>query len=78
MITFQAKAKIAWLTMLTIALLATLNHIILIFVIPEEATLFIGWAAYTAYAAVALFIPSAMVNGGRGTALGFSSLDLPA
>ncbi|MBL8046747.1 MAG: hypothetical protein JNL09_09410 [Anaerolineales bacterium] len=57
LITFQSPAKIAWLTMLTITVLATLNHLILIFVIPEEATLFIGWAAYTAYAAVVLFIP---------------------
>lgn len=55
--TFQTPAKIAWLTMLTIAILATLNHIILIFVISEEATLFVGWAAYNAYAAIVLLIP---------------------
>lgn len=57
MITSNTTTKIAWLTMLTIALLATLNHIILIFVIPEEATLFMGWAAFTAYAAIVLLIP---------------------
>lgn len=57
MITSQTTAKIAWLTMLTIAILATLNHSILIFVIREKATLFISWATYTAYAAMVLFIP---------------------
>lgn len=57
LMTFQTPTKIAWLTMLTITGLATLNHLILIFVIPEEATLFIGWAAYNAYAASVLLIP---------------------
>jgi hypothetical protein len=53
----NTTAKVAWMTLLTLSVLATLNHLILIFVMAGETTLFIGWTAYTAYASVVLFIP---------------------
>lgn len=34
--------NIAWIALLTITMLATLNHTVLSVVIPDEATLFIG------------------------------------
>ncbi len=49
--------KIAWGILLAIAVLATLSHLVLSFVMAGNATLFLGWAAYTAYAAVVLAIP---------------------
>lgn len=49
--------KIAWITLLGIAGLATISHAVLIFVMAGEETLFIGWAAYTAYAAVVIWLP---------------------
>lgn len=53
----NTTARIAWVTLLTLSVLATLNHLILVFVIAGETTLFVGWTAYTAYASVVLFIP---------------------
>jgi hypothetical protein len=49
--------KIGWIALLVISALATLNHITLIFIMMDEATLFIGWAAYNAYSTVVLYIP---------------------
>lgn len=49
--------KIAWGILLAIAVLATVSHLVLSVVMPGETTLFLGWAAYTAYAAVVLAIP---------------------
>lgn len=49
--------NLGWVALLTISGLATLNHLILIFVMPDEATLFLGWAAYNLYATVVLYIP---------------------
>ena len=49
--------KVAWITLLAIAVLATVNHAALIFVMAGEETLFIGWTAYTAYAAITIWLP---------------------
>jgi hypothetical protein len=53
----NTTAKVSWMTLLGLSVLATLNHLILIFVIASETTLFIGWAAYNTYASIVLFIP---------------------
>lgn len=52
-----ATFKIAWGVLFGVAALATLGHLVLSIVMTEETTLFLGWAAYTAYAAVVLAIP---------------------
>lgn len=49
--------NLGWIALFVISGLATLNHIILIFVMPDESTLFLGWAAYNLYAMVVLCIP---------------------
>src|SRR5574341_631089 len=49
--------KIGWITLLVISALAALNHIILAFVMMDEATLFIGWAAFNLYSTLVLYIP---------------------
>jgi hypothetical protein len=49
--------NIAWITLLGIAGLATISHAVLVFVMVGEQTLFVGWAAYTAYAAVVIWFP---------------------
>jgi hypothetical protein len=48
---------VARLTLLGMAALATLSHLGLAFVMPNEATLFIGWAAFTAYATAVFLVP---------------------
>lgn len=53
----STRFKIGWIALLLISAVATLNHIFLIFAVMDEATLFVGWAAYTLYSAVVLFIP---------------------
>ena len=49
--------KIGWITLLVISVLAALGHIILMFVIMDEATLFLGWAAFNLYSTIVLFSP---------------------
>jgi hypothetical protein len=49
--------NIAWGILLGIAVLATVSHLVLSVVMVGETTLFLGWAAFTAYAAVVLAIP---------------------
>jgi len=51
------RFKIGWITLLVISALAALNHIILAFVMTDEATLFIGWAAFNLYSTIVLAIP---------------------
>jgi hypothetical protein len=53
----SATFRIAWLTLLGIAALATVSHAALSFVMPGEETLFIGWAAFIAYATAVLLFP---------------------
>lgn len=49
--------RVGWWTLFGIAVLAILNHAMLIFVIPEEAVLFVGWTGLSAYAALVLLKP---------------------
>jgi hypothetical protein len=49
--------NIGWIALLVISALAALNHVILIFVMKDEATLFIGWAAFNLYSTLVLYIP---------------------
>jgi hypothetical protein len=49
--------KIGWITVLVISVLAALGHIILMFVIMDEATLFLGWAAFNLYSTIVLYLP---------------------
>lgn len=49
--------KIGWITLLVLSALATLNHIVLAFVMPDEVTLFVGWAGFNLYSTVVLLIP---------------------
>jgi hypothetical protein len=53
----STKFKIGWITLLVISALAALNHLILTFVMMDEATLFIGWAAFNLYSTFVLYIP---------------------
>jgi hypothetical protein len=53
----KSTFKLAWITLLAMAVIATLNHLALALVMPGETTLFIGWAAYTGYAAAVLAVP---------------------
>ena len=49
--------KIGWIALLAISALAARNHMILAFVMKDEATLFIGWAAFNLYSTLILYIP---------------------
>jgi|SRR5579859_359078 len=49
--------KIGWITLLAISALAAINHIILTFVMKDDATLFIGWAAFNLYSSLVLYVP---------------------
>jgi len=49
--------KIGWIALLAISALAALSHIILTFVMADEATLFIGWAAFNLYSTLVLYVP---------------------
>ena len=49
--------KIGWIVLLALSGLWTLGHIALAFAVPDEATLFIGWAAFNLYATLVIYIP---------------------
>jgi|SRR5579859_856033 len=49
--------KIGWIALLAISGLAALNHIILAFVMKDQATLFIGWASFNLYSTLVLYVP---------------------
>ncbi len=50
---FQA----GWIALLAISALGTIGYVILIFVMRDKATVFLGWGAYTLYAGVVLYGP---------------------
>jgi hypothetical protein len=52
----HARFTVGWVLLLGIAVLMTLNHAVLIFVL-NEPVLFIGWAAFSLYATLVLWIP---------------------
>jgi hypothetical protein len=49
--------KVGWVLLLLVSMLFTLNHVVLSFVISEERTLFLGWAAFNVYALLVIAIP---------------------
>jgi hypothetical protein len=49
--------KVSWLALLAMSVLAVVGHTALAFILTDETTLFIGWAAYAAYAALVILIP---------------------
>ena len=48
--------KTGWILVLVVSVLATLNHLVLIFVL-NQPILFIGWTAFNVYACLVLLIP---------------------
>lgn len=53
----STTVKIGWIALLIMSALATFSHLILIFVMLDEATIFLGWAAFTLYSTIVLYIP---------------------
>ncbi len=49
--------KVGWIVLLALSALWALGHIALAFVVMDEATLFIGWAALNLYATLVLYFP---------------------
>ena len=49
--------KIGWIVLLAISVLGALGHIMLIFVMSDEALLFVGWAAFNLLSTALLYIP---------------------
>ncbi len=50
-------SRVGWWLLMALAVLAVLNHASLIFVLPGEEVLFIGWTAFSLYAALVLYGP---------------------
>lgn len=48
---------IGWIVLLSISVLSTLWLIILMFTFVDEAPLFMGWAAFSLYTSLVLYIP---------------------
>ncbi len=55
--TRSTTQKAGWWILFGISALAVVNHAVLIFVIPGEQVLFIGWTAFSLYSALVLYIP---------------------
>ncbi len=55
--TRSTTQRIGWWILFVISALAVLNHAVLIFFIPGEEVLFIGWTAFSLYSALVLYIP---------------------
>lgn len=49
--------KIGWWILFVISTLGALGHAALIFALPGEEVLFIGWAAFNLYSALVLYFP---------------------
>lgn len=57
-ITIRSKTtKLGWWILIGIASLAVLNHAALIFAIPGEEVLFIGWTGLSLYSVFVLYFP---------------------
>jgi len=48
--------KAGWILLLVVSVLATLNHLVLIFVL-DQPLLFIGWTAFNLFACLVLWFP---------------------
>jgi len=55
--TDSAAFNVGWIVLLILSALATLWLIILMFTIVDEAPLFMGWAAFTLYTTLVVYIP---------------------
>ena len=55
--THSATFTIGWIALLIMSALAALSHLILTFVMLDEATIFLGWTAFTLYSTIVLYIP---------------------
>lgn len=55
--TRSSTIKVGWWILLVISALTIINHAALIFVIPGEAVLFIGWTAFSLYSTLVLYFP---------------------
>lgn len=53
----SSTQKVGWGLLLVLSALALLNHAALIFVIPGEEVLFIGWTAFNLYSTLVLYFP---------------------
>ena len=51
------RFKTGWLLLLILSALMALGHLVLIFVLNDEATLFTGYTAFSLYAFLVLLIP---------------------
>jgi hypothetical protein len=49
--------KIGWWMLFVLAILMTLNHLVMMFVLPAEFVLFAGWTGFNLYALLVLHIP---------------------
>lgn len=53
----STRFKVGWIALLILSSLSVLNHLSLIFFIPDEAVLFIGWTALNLYSTLTFFFP---------------------
>ena len=49
--------RIGWIALLAISAVWAFGHIMLMIVVKDEATLFLGWAAFNLYSTSVLFFP---------------------
>ncbi len=49
--------RVGWWMVFAISALSVVNHVVLIFALPGEETLFLGWAALTLYSSLVLYFP---------------------
>jgi hypothetical protein len=56
-VTRSAAFEIGWIVLLIISALAALWFILLMFTFVNEAPLFVGWAAFSLYTTLILYIP---------------------
>lgn len=55
--TRNATFKMGWIALLVISALMALWHTAAVFIMVDEATLFLGWAAFNLYSTIVLYIP---------------------
>ena len=53
----NSRFKIGWLALLILSALAAFGHIMLIFVMRDEALLFVGWAGFNLLSTALLYVP---------------------
>lgn len=49
--------KIGWIVLLILSALAAFWHTAAVFIMMDEATLFLGWAAFNLYSTIVLYLP---------------------